>query len=108
MSQAECLQSHKLNRQQLTWYSGDVEMGGNGPGPSPQPLNTRQAITENIVWNTELRAMKTAVAGAVGANCGEANLTYCGPMHTQQSAKHVHKEGKEHWDSRLAKTQTQN
>ena len=27
----------------------------------------------------ELRAMKTMVAGAVGANCGEANLTYCGP-----------------------------
>ena len=30
-------------------------------------------------WHIELRAMKTVVAGAVGANCGEANLTHCGP-----------------------------
>ena len=29
--------------------------------------------------HTELRAMKTVVAGAVGANCGEANLTDCAP-----------------------------
>ena len=28
-----------------------------------------------MIWRTELRA--TVVAGAVGANCGEANLTHC-------------------------------
>ena len=31
-----------------------------------------------MIWHTELRAMKTVVAGAVEANCGEANLTHCG------------------------------
>ena len=30
-------------------------------------------------WHIELRAMKTVVAGAVGAHCGEANLTHCAP-----------------------------
>ena len=34
----------------------------------------------NAYWNAELRAMKTAVAGAVGANGGDANLTDCGPL----------------------------
>ena len=32
-----------------------------------------------MIWHTEVRAMKTVVAGAVGANCAEANLTHCGP-----------------------------
>ena len=32
-----------------------------------------------MIWRTELRAMKTVVAGAVGANCGEASLTHHGP-----------------------------
>ena len=32
-----------------------------------------------MIWHTELGAMKTAVAGAVAANCGEANLIHCGP-----------------------------
>ena len=38
--------------------------------------------TENAFWHTELRAMKTAVAGVGGATCGEANLTHCGPILT--------------------------
>ena len=33
----------------------------------------------NMRWHTEPRAMKTAVAGAVGADGGEANLTHCPP-----------------------------
>ena len=28
--------------------------------------------------------MKTVVAGAVGANCGEANLTHCGPVRAKR------------------------
>ena len=64
-----------------------VSSGGGGAGmchpppptPQPQPLDTRKAESENMIWHTELRAMKTVVAGAVGANCGEANLTHCGP-----------------------------
>ena len=35
--------------------------------------------TENVFWNTQLRAMKTMKVGAVGDNCSEANLTHCGP-----------------------------
>ena len=32
-----------------------------------------------MIWHTGLRAMKAVVAGAVGAICGEANLTHRGP-----------------------------
>ena len=32
-----------------------------------------------MIWHTEPRAMKTVGAGAAGADCGEANLTHCGP-----------------------------
>ena len=32
----------------------------------------------NMIWHTELTAMKATVAGAVGATCGEANPTHCG------------------------------
>ena len=39
----------------------------------------------NTRWHSELRAMKTVVAGAVGANCGEANLTHCGTANTGHS-----------------------
>ena len=49
---------------------------GRAPNP-PSPLG--KANTENKIWNTELRVAKTVVAGTVGANCGEANLTHCGP-----------------------------
>ena len=35
-------------------------------------LNFRAEDRENTFWNTELRAMKTVVAGAVGANCGKS------------------------------------
>ena len=55
------------------------------PPPSPpsctlSPAEEHQNETAmNTRWHTELRAMKTVVAGAVGADCGEANLTHCGP-----------------------------
>ena len=54
----------------LTWCSGKGR----------QPLNFREADAENMFWNSELRAMKTAEAGAVGADCGEANPTHCAPL----------------------------
>ena len=37
-----------------------------------------QADNSSVSWHIELRALSTAVAGAVGATCGEANLTHCG------------------------------
>ena len=43
------------------------------PSPYPQP---------HTFWSTALRAMKTAVEATVGAHCGEANLTHCGPPPT--------------------------
>ena len=41
-------------------------------------------------WHIGLRAMKTAVAGAVGVHCGEANLTHCGPCSTSALRNHRH------------------
>ena len=72
----ECLHSQQLNRRQLT---GTVEQGV-GTLAKPQPLTFRTANSENSFWYTELRAMKTVVAGAVGANCRGANLTDCRPL----------------------------
>ena len=68
--------SHTAQAQQAT---ADLVLWKREEGtlPMTQPLNTRQASTE--IWNTELRAIQTVMAGAVGANGGEANVTHCAP-----------------------------
>ena len=53
-------------------------------GPSPltpaiEHSGKRTQRTWNMLWQTELKAMSTALAGTIGANCGEANLTHCAP-----------------------------
>ena len=75
VSLAECLQTHSTmcDSKPDLWK---MEEGTLHPDPAEEQ-STENSM--NTRWHSELRAMKTVVAGAVGANCGEANLTHCGP-----------------------------
>ena len=80
---AECLQPHSTTAPQTAAdpNSGQGRTGTLHPDPSRgAPAEEHQNENAmNTRWRTELRAMKTVVAGAVGADCREANLTLCGP-----------------------------
>ena len=57
-----------------------VDKRGKGPCTLTPTEEHKNENAMNTKWHTELKAMKTMVAGAVGADCGEAKPTHCGPL----------------------------